>query len=117
MSDAGKRTISWIRAANARRMLTRTSASIAGFGVRIATSIAQTATFTFRDSADLERYMRGQDPDIDREEYGRYGNPTVRELETRVAALDEDRPSGPDFERLAEAIAAGALRAALEDAT
>lgn len=50
--------------------------------------IAQTATFTFRDSADLERYMRGQDPDPEREEYGRYGNPTVRELETRVAALE-----------------------------
>jgi cystathionine gamma-synthase len=54
----------------------------------LAPSIAQTATFTFRDTADLERYMRGQDPDPDREEYGRYGNPTVRELETRVAALE-----------------------------
>jgi cystathionine gamma-synthase len=51
-------------------------------------SVAHTATFTFRDTADLERYMRGQDPDPDREEYGRYGNPTVRELETRVAALE-----------------------------
>jgi cystathionine gamma-synthase len=51
-------------------------------------AIAQTATYTFRDSADLERYMRGQDPDPEREEYGRYGNPTVRELETRVAALE-----------------------------
>jgi cystathionine gamma-synthase len=54
----------------------------------LAPSIAQTATFTFRDSGELERYMRGQDPDPDREEYGRYGNPTVRELETRVAALE-----------------------------
>ncbi|HEU4581283.1 MAG TPA: aminotransferase class I/II-fold pyridoxal phosphate-dependent enzyme [Polyangiaceae bacterium] len=54
----------------------------------LAPGIAQTATFTFRDTADLERYMRGQDPDLDREEYGRYGNPTVRELETRVAALE-----------------------------
>ena len=45
-------------------------------------SIALTATYTFRDTADLERYMRGQDPNPDREEYGRYGNPTVRELET-----------------------------------
>jgi cystathionine gamma-synthase len=51
-------------------------------------SVAHTATFTFRDSADLERYMRGQDPDPEREEYGRYGNPTVRELEARVAALE-----------------------------
>jgi cystathionine gamma-synthase len=50
--------------------------------------VAHTATFTFRDTADLERYMRGQDPDPEREEYGRYGNPTVRELESRVAALE-----------------------------
>jgi cystathionine gamma-synthase len=50
--------------------------------------ITQTATYTFEDSAELERYMRGQDPDPEREEYGRYGNPTVRELETRVAALE-----------------------------
>ena len=32
--------------------------------------------------------MRGEDPDPEREEYGRYGNPTVRELERRVAALE-----------------------------
>ncbi len=51
-------------------------------------SIAQTATYTFEDTATLERYMRGEDPDPEREEYGRYGNPTVRELELRVAALE-----------------------------
>lgn len=51
-------------------------------------SIAQTATFTFENTADLEQYMRGDDKDPEREEYGRYGNPTVRELELRVAALD-----------------------------
>jgi cystathionine gamma-synthase len=51
-------------------------------------AIAQTATFTFDDSADLERYMRGEDADPDREEYGRYGNPTVREVEHRLAALE-----------------------------
>src|SRR5882757_11407389 len=50
--------------------------------------IAQTATFTFDDSADLERYMRGEDADPEREEYGRYGNPTVREVEKRLAALE-----------------------------
>lgn len=51
-------------------------------------SIAQTATYTFEDTADLERYMRGEDRDAEREEYGRYGNPTVREVERRVAALE-----------------------------
>lgn len=54
----------------------------------LAPSIAQTATYTFDDTADLVRYMRGEDQDPDREEYGRYGNPTVRELERRVAALE-----------------------------
>jgi cystathionine gamma-synthase len=54
----------------------------------LAPSIAQTATYTFDDTADLERYMRGEDPDAEREEYGRYGNPTVRELERRVCALE-----------------------------
>jgi cystathionine gamma-synthase len=51
-------------------------------------SIAQTATYTFSSTADLEQYMRGEDKDPEREEYGRYGNPTVREVETRIAALD-----------------------------
>jgi cystathionine gamma-synthase len=50
--------------------------------------IAQTATYTFSDTEDLERYMRGEDPDEQREEYGRYGNPTVHELEKRVAQLE-----------------------------
>jgi cystathionine gamma-synthase len=57
----------------------------------LAPGVAQTATYTFEDTADLERYMRGEDPDPDREEYGRYGNPTVRELERRVAALEGAR--------------------------
>ncbi len=54
----------------------------------LAASIAQTATYTFENTADLEQYMRGEDPDPEREEYGRYGNPTVRELEKRVSALE-----------------------------
>jgi cystathionine gamma-synthase len=51
-------------------------------------SIAQTATYSFADTEDLARFMRGEDPDPDREEYGRYGNPTVREVERRIAALE-----------------------------
>src|SRR5262245_50064251 len=57
-------------------------------GHTLAPSIAQTATYTFASSADLARYMEGEDPDPGREEYGRYGNPTVREVECRVARLD-----------------------------
>jgi cystathionine gamma-synthase len=51
-------------------------------------AVAQTATYTFQNTADLEQYMRGEDKDPEREEYGRYGNPTVREVERRVAALE-----------------------------
>jgi cystathionine gamma-synthase len=54
----------------------------------LAPAIAQTATYTFADTEDLERYMRGEDPDPEREEYGRYSNPTVHELEKRMAALE-----------------------------
>jgi cystathionine gamma-synthase len=71
-------------------------------GRGIAPSIAQTATFTFDDTADLERYFDGRDPDAERQEYGRYGNPTVRELERRVAALD----GGEDCAAFASGMAA-----------
>src|SRR5262249_35037441 len=47
--------------------------------------IVQTATYTFADTAELVEYMEGRK---EREEYGRYGNPTVRLLEERVAALE-----------------------------
>lgn len=54
----------------------------------VAPSIVQTSTYAFAGSADLERYMRGDDPEAGRQEYGRYGNPTVLEVEKRLAALD-----------------------------
>jgi cystathionine gamma-synthase len=47
--------------------------------------IVQTATYTFANTAELVEYMEGRK---EREEYGRYGNPTVRLLEDRVAALE-----------------------------
>jgi cystathionine gamma-synthase len=47
--------------------------------------IIQTATYTFKNTAELVAYMEGH---REREEYGRYGNPTVRVLEERVAALE-----------------------------
>jgi cystathionine gamma-synthase len=51
-------------------------------------AVVQTATYTFADTADLERFQDGRDPELERQEYGRYGNPTVREVERRIAALD-----------------------------
>ncbi|MET0386043.1 MAG: aminotransferase class I/II-fold pyridoxal phosphate-dependent enzyme [Polyangiales bacterium] len=47
--------------------------------------IVQTATYTFKNTAELVAYMEGRH---EREEYGRYGNPTVRVLEERLASLE-----------------------------
>lgn len=54
------------------------------------TPIVQTATYTFRDTQELIDYMERKTwgDDDDREEYGRYGNPTVSAVESRLAALD-----------------------------
>lgn len=59
----------------------------------LVTPLVQTATYTFTDTADLcafmEAKMWGTDPDMaERGEYGRYGNPTVRSVEKRLAALE-----------------------------
>ncbi len=58
----------------------------------LVTPIVQTATYTFTDTADLRAFMEakiwGADPSSDRGEYGRYGNPTVRAVETRLATLE-----------------------------
>jgi cystathionine gamma-synthase len=53
----------------------------------LAEPIVQTATYTFDDTADLVRYMEGHGA-RGREEYGRYGNPTVRTFEEKIAALE-----------------------------
>ncbi len=59
----------------------------------LVTPVVQTATYTFADTADLKAFMEakmwGVDPVMaERGEYGRYGNPTVRAVEKRLAALD-----------------------------
>lgn len=51
----------------------------------ITTPIAQTATFTFENTAALRDHFEGRS---DRGEYGRYGNPTVDIAEAKIAALD-----------------------------
>jgi cystathionine gamma-synthase len=47
--------------------------------------IVQTATYSFADSAELADHFEGR---IEREEYGRYGNPTQRVAERKLAALE-----------------------------
>jgi cystathionine gamma-synthase len=50
--------------------------------------IVQTATYGFADTAEVVAYTEGRHPTVDRGEYGRYGNPTVRAVELRLAALE-----------------------------
>jgi cystathionine gamma-synthase len=47
--------------------------------------IIQTATYTFADSAEIADLFEGR---VEREEYGRYGNPTQRVAERKLAALE-----------------------------
>lgn len=47
--------------------------------------IAQTATYSFADTAELIAYFEGRK---EREEYGRYGNPSARLVEEKLAALE-----------------------------
>ena len=51
----------------------------------ITTPIHQTATYWFRNSEELRAYQEGR---LDRDEYGRYGNPTVRAVERKLASME-----------------------------
>ncbi|MEQ8677915.1 MAG: aminotransferase class I/II-fold pyridoxal phosphate-dependent enzyme [Aggregatilineales bacterium] len=56
----------------------------------LTTPIVQTATYTFEDTQDLIDFMESKTwgDGSDRGEYGRYGNPTVAAVESKLAALD-----------------------------
>ncbi|HZD10898.1 MAG TPA: aminotransferase class I/II-fold pyridoxal phosphate-dependent enzyme [Candidatus Binatia bacterium] len=59
----------------------------------LVTPLVQTATYTFENTADLCAFMEGKMWGLEsgadeRGEYGRYGNPTVRAVEKRLAALE-----------------------------
>ncbi|CAN5924815.1 PLP-dependent aspartate aminotransferase family protein [soil metagenome] len=51
----------------------------------VTTPIVCTATYAFSSSAELRDHFEGR---IERHEYGRYGNPTVRAAEEKLAALE-----------------------------
>jgi cystathionine gamma-synthase len=51
----------------------------------LTTPIVCAATYSFESTDELCRYFDGK---LEREEYGRYGNPTVRTTEKKLAALD-----------------------------
>lgn len=52
----------------------------------ITTPIYQTSTFWFEDSETLKAYQEGRS---DREEYGRYGNPTWAAVERKICDLED----------------------------
>jgi cystathionine gamma-synthase len=54
-------------------------------GNSLTTPIMQTATYTFADTQELRDHFEHR---IEREEYGRYGNPTQRIAEQKLAALE-----------------------------
>jgi cystathionine gamma-synthase len=63
----------------------------------VPTPIVQTSTYTFASTADIVAFTRGDhragtpagDAGLwEREEYGRYGNPTVRAVEKKLSALE-----------------------------
>jgi cystathionine gamma-synthase len=51
----------------------------------VTTPIFQTSTYWFKDSAELRAYQEGR---LARDEYGRYGNPTWRAVERKLAELE-----------------------------
>lgn len=51
----------------------------------ITVPIYQTSTYTFDDSAQVRAFQEGR---TTRDEYGRYGNPTWRAVETKLAELE-----------------------------
>ena len=56
----------------------------------LTTPIVQTSTYAFEDSAEILDYMRRKaagEQDV-RDEYGRYGNPTLRAAERKIASLE-----------------------------
>lgn len=59
----------------------------------VAEPLLTTATYYFRDSAELRMFRADPAalrpaPGVERQEYGRYGNPTVQAAEARLAALE-----------------------------
>ncbi len=56
----------------------------------LTTPIVQTSTYAFRDTAEILEFMHSKEDGgtPSRDEYGRYGNPTQRAAEAKIAALE-----------------------------
>jgi len=57
----------------------------------VAEPIVQTSTYAFEDTQDLRDFMEARlwGQEMERTEYGRYGNPTVHAAEQRLAGLEQ----------------------------
>ena len=55
----------------------------------VSTPIVQTSTYTFKDSKAIEDYTK---KGVEHYEYGRYGNPTAKIAEQRLADLEGGCP-------------------------
>ncbi len=56
----------------------------------LTTPIVQTSSYTFENTQDLTDFMEAKlwGDEIERDEYGRYGNPTIAAVEAKLADLD-----------------------------
>ena len=81
MSDVNRRRESGpsTRAVHAGEERQRTAVS------SLTTPLYQTATYTFAEEREVRAYQEGQ---LVRDEYGRYGNPTARAAEGKIAELE-----------------------------
>jgi len=78
----------------------------------VTTPIACTATYAFSSSVELRDHFEGR---IQRDEYGRYGNPTVRAAERKLAALEQPR-AGAGAAAATDAVLFGSGMAAITTA-
>ncbi len=56
----------------------------------LTTPIIQTSSYTFKNTQEMTDFMEAKlwGDEVERDEYGRYGNPTIATVEAKIAALD-----------------------------
>ena len=88
MNESGKSHFSGLQGASTKAVHGG-AARDKGFHA-MTTPIVQSATYTFADTATLIEFLDAKiyGGELDREEYARYGNPSVWSLEARIAELE-----------------------------
>lgn len=84
-SNAGSRPPGLSRARGMSTLAVHAGEPRPKFGHALATPIIQTATYAFAHTQELRDHFERR---IEREEYGRYGNPTQRIAELKLAAIE-----------------------------